>query len=126
MPLDDCLRVSLLERPEECPETRLLFGGTVVYALKDSLLGDDPTDVSDVDAHGVEALDSIGYLVFGEELMDDAICRDDIVVAWSLEASGFEHCKQVGNRRPLTPCGAVYSDVLDVSWIVHIDLILRA
>lgn len=126
MPLDDCLRVSLLERPKERPETRLLFGGTIVYALKDSLLGDDSTDVSDVDAHGVEALDSIGYLVFGEELMDDAICRDNIVVAWSLEASGFEHCKQVGNRRPLTPSSAVYSDVLDVSWIVHIDLILRA
>ena len=126
MPLDDCLRVSLLERPEERPETRLLFGGTVVYALKDSLLGDDPTDVSDVDAHGVEALDSIRYLVLREELMDNAISRDDIVVSWSLEASGFEHCKQVGNRRPLTPCSAVYSDVLDVSWIVHIDLILRA
>lgn len=48
------------------------------------------------------------------------------MVARSLEASGFEHSKQGGDRRPLTPCGAVYSDVLDVSWVVHIDLILRA
>lgn len=126
MPLDDCLRISLLERPEERPEARLLLGGAVVYALKGSLLGDDPTDVGDVDAHGVEALDPIRHLIFGEELMDDAICRDYIVVAWSLEASGFEHSKQVRNRRPLTPCGAVYCDVLDVSWVVHIDLILRA
>lgn len=126
MPLDDCLRVSLLEFAEELPEARLLLGRAVVYALKDSLLGDDSTDVSDVDAHGVEALDTIGYLVFGEELMDDAICRDNIVVAWSLEASGLEHSKQGGDRRLLTPCGAVYSDVLDVYWIVHTDLILRA
>ena len=126
MPLDDCLRVSLLEFAEELPEARLLLRGAVVYALKDSLMGDDPTYIGDVDAHGVEALDSIRYLVFSEELMDDAIRRDYIVVAWVLEASGLEHGKQGGDRRPLTPCSAVYSDVLDVSWIVHIDLILRA
>lgn len=126
MPLDDCLWVSLLEFAEELPEARLLLIGAVVYALKDSLLGDDSTDVGDVDAHGVEALDSIRYLVFAEELMDDPIRRDYIVVAWSLEASRFKHSKQVGDRRLLTPCGAVYSDVLDVSWVVHIDLILRA
>lgn len=126
MPLDDCLRVSLLELPEELSEAHLLLRGAVVYALKDSLLGDDPTDVGDVDAHGVEALDSIRYLVLREELMDDTIRRDNIVVAWVLEASGLEHGKQGGDRRPLTPCGAVYSDVLDVSWVVHIDLILRA
>lgn len=74
MPLDDCLRISLLEPLEELSEARLLLGGAVVYALKDSLLGGDPADVGDVDAHGVEALDSIRYLVFSEELMDDTIC----------------------------------------------------
>lgn len=126
MPLNDRLRVSLLEFTEELPEALLLLRGAVVYALKDSILGDDPTDVGDVDAHGVEALDSIRYLIFAQELMDDTICRDNIVVAWSLEASGLEHSKQGGDRRLLTPCGAVYSDVLDVSWIVHTDLILRA
>ena len=126
MPLDDCLWVSLLEFAEELPEARLLLRGAVVYALKDSLLGDDPADVGDVDAHGVEALDPIRYLVFAEELMDDAIRRDYIVVAWVFEASVFEHGKQGWDRRLLTPCGAVYSDVLDVSWVVHIDLILRA
>lgn len=55
--------------------------------------------------------------------MNDTICRDNIVVAWVLEASGFKHRKQGGNRRPLAPCGAVYCDVLDVSWVVHTDLI---
>ena len=65
MPLDDCLRVSLLELTEELPEARLLLGGTVIYTLKDSLLGDDPADVGDIDAHRVEALDSIRYLIFG-------------------------------------------------------------
>lgn len=126
MPLDDCLRVSLLEFAEELPEARLLLGGAVVYALKGSLLGDDSTDVGDIDAHGVEALDSIRYLVLREELMDDTICRDNIVVAWVFEASRLEHVKQGGDRRPLTPCSAVYSDVLDVSWVVHINLVLRA
>ena len=126
MPLDDCLRVSLLQLPEELSEARLLLRGAVVYALKGPLMGDDPTYIGDVDAHGVEALDSIRYLVFSEKLMDDAIRRDNIVVAWVFEASGLEHSKQGGDRRPLTPCGAVYSDVLDVSWVVHIDLILHA
>ena len=126
MPLDDCLRVSLLEFAEELPEARLLLGRAVVYALKSSLLGDDPTDVGDVDAHRVKPLDPIRYLVLREELMDDTICRDNIVVAWVFEASGIEHGKQGGDRRPLTPSSAVYSDVLDVSWVVHINLVLRA
>lgn len=126
MPLDDCLRVSLLEFAEELPEARLLLRGAVVYAFKDSLLGDDPADVGDVNAHGVEALNSIRYLVLREELMDDTIRRDNIVVAWVFEASGFEHSKQGGDRRLLTPSSAVYSDVLDVSWVVHINLVLRA
>lgn len=91
MPLDDCLRISLLELPEERSETHLLFGGTVVYALKDSLLRDDPTDVSNVDAHGVEALDPIRYLIFGEKIMDSPICRDNIMVAWILEASSLKY-----------------------------------
>lgn len=91
MPLDDCLRVPLLQFAEELPEAYLLFGGTVVYALKDSLLRDDPTDVSNVDTHGVEALDSIGYLVFGEKIMDNPICRNNIMVAWILEASSLKY-----------------------------------
>lgn len=65
MPLDDCLRVSLLELTEELPEARLLLGGTVIYTLKDSSLRDDSTDIGNVDAHRVEALDSIRYLIFG-------------------------------------------------------------
>ena len=91
MPLDDCPRVSLLEFTEERSETRLLFGGTVVYALKDSLLRDDPTDVSNVDAHRVKPFDPIRYLIFGEKIMDSPICRDNIVVAWILEASSLKY-----------------------------------